>query len=340
MAALLPQCLDSLVRSAAASSLEVVVVNDGSRDASLSIAQRYADRHPDIVRVIDKPNGNYGSTINAALPTLVGKYVKILDADDTFNCSAVVRMVDFLKSISGVDIVVGPFIEIHHKGEYKINYTLTKEQPYELGKIYNAEQVLKEGHIPFFMMHSVAYRTELLQQMGYRQSEGISYTDQQWCFFPIFEIKTIAFTDIPLYRYNLTREGQTMDLSVQLKSINQMTEVVLTMAHYLKEYQGNITSARRYFLAGIVARRMQGVLRKFLLDMNDTQFEQSPFATTLERFKAVTPLPLKVTINRKLDIDLLEYWQLNGCRYPQWKRNLLIKADNFMQGVYRRFFNK
>lgn len=112
------------------------------------------------------------------------------------------------------------------------------------------------------------------------------------------------------------------------------------MAHYLKEYQGNITSARRYFLAGIVARRMQGVLRKFLLDMDDTQFEQSPFATTLERFKAVAPLPLKVTINRKLDIDLLEYWQLNGCRYPQWKRNLLIKADNFMQGVYRRFFNK
>ena len=80
MAALLPQCLDSLVRSAAASSLDVVVVNDGSRDASLSIAQRYADHHPDIVRIIDKPNGNYGSTINAALPTLKGEYVKILDA--------------------------------------------------------------------------------------------------------------------------------------------------------------------------------------------------------------------------------------------------------------------
>ncbi|MBQ7951705.1 MAG: glycosyltransferase family 2 protein [Alistipes sp.] len=335
MAALLPQCLDSLVRSAAASSLDVVVVNDGSRDASLSIAQRYADHHPDIVRIIDKPNGNYGSTINAALPTLKGEYVKILDADDTFNCSAVVRMVDFLKSVSGVDMVVGPFIEIHPKSEYKINYTLNKQQPYDTGRIYKAEQVIKEGHIPFFMMHSIAYRTELLQQMGYRQSEGISYTDQQWCFFPIFNVQTIAFTDIPLYRYNLTREGQTMDMAVQLKSISQLTEVVLSMAEYLKEHQSEVSKARRYFLAGVVTRRMQGVLRRFLLDMNDKQFDTSAFTTTLEQFKAAAPLPLKVRVNRMLDIDLLEYWQSNGCRYPQWRRDILIKLDNLMQWVYR-----
>ena len=340
MAALLPQCLDSLVRSAAASSLDVVVVNDGSRDASLSIAQRYADHHPDIVRVIDKPNGNYGSTINAALPTLRGEYVKILDADDTFNCSMVVRMVEFLKSVSGADMVVGPFIEIHHKGEYKINYTLNRNQPYEPGKSYNAEQVLKEGHIPFFMMHSVAYRTELLQQMGYHQSEGISYTDQQWCFFPIFKVKTIAFTDIPLYRYNLTREGQTMDMAVQLKSISQLTEVVLSMADYLKQHEGEISPVRRYFLAKVVARRMQGVLRRFLLDMDDNQFAASPFPTTLEQFKAVAPLPLQVVVNSKLKVDLLEVWNSTGNRLPQWKRQLLIKADCIMQWVYRVVHNR
>lgn len=335
MAELLPACLDSIVRSTASSVLDVVVVNDGSRDSSLSIAQRYADRYPDIVRVIDKPNGNYGSTINAALPTLQGEYVKILDADDTFNCSAVGRMVDFLKSVSGVDMVVGPFTEIHKKGEYNINYTLSKEQPYEFGKVYKAESVLKEGHIPFFMMHSVVYRTELLQQMEYRQTEGISYTDQQWCFFPIFKISTIAFTDISLYRYNLTREGQTMDMAVQLKSISQLTEVVLSMANYLKEHQDEISSARRYFLAKVITRRMQGVLRRFLLDMSDVQFDNSPFAEILEKFRAIAPLPLKVTINRMLDIDLLEHWTVKKQRYPQWRRNIFIKIDNLMQWVYR-----
>ena len=340
MAELLPACLDSLVRSTASSLLDVVVVNDGSRDSSLSIAQRYADRYPDIVRVIDKPNGNYGSTINAALPTLQGEYVKILDADDTFNCSALSRMVDYLKTVSGVDMVVGPFVEINKKGEYNINYTLNKEQPYEFGKIYKAESVIKEGHIPFFMMHSIAYRTALLQEMGYRQTEGISYTDQQWCFFPIFKISTIAFTDISLYRYNLTREGQTMDLAVQLKSISHLTEVVLSMADYLKQHKSEISSARHYFLAGIVTRRMQGVLRRFLLDMTDAQFKESPFVEILEQFRNAAPLPLSVPVNRKLDIDLLEYWTTKGKRYSEWQRKLFISADKFMQGVYRRFFNK
>ena len=51
---LLSACLDSLVASAALDALDIVVVNDGSRDNSLSIATSYASKHPGSVRVIDK----------------------------------------------------------------------------------------------------------------------------------------------------------------------------------------------------------------------------------------------------------------------------------------------
>ena len=112
MEELLPACLDSLVGSAAAAALDVVVVNDGSRDSSLAIANEYAARYSDVVRVIDKPNGNYGSTINAALPTLKGEYVKILDADDSFDGSRVAEFLAFLRKMQGVDMVVTPFVEI------------------------------------------------------------------------------------------------------------------------------------------------------------------------------------------------------------------------------------
>ena len=92
MAALLPQCLDSLTATQeVAEQLDVVVVNDGSRDGSLAVAQSYAERFPQSVRVIDKPNGNYGSTINAALPTLQGEYVKVLDADDKFDAESLAQ---------------------------------------------------------------------------------------------------------------------------------------------------------------------------------------------------------------------------------------------------------
>ena len=83
MAELLPRCLDSLVTAQGAdATLEAVVVNDGSKDNSLAVAQDYQKRYPNIITVIDKPNGNYGSTINAALPVAKGKYVKVLDSDD------------------------------------------------------------------------------------------------------------------------------------------------------------------------------------------------------------------------------------------------------------------
>ena len=94
--ALLPLCLDSIVASKALPRLDVVVVNDGSRDGSLAVAEGYAKRYADSVRVIDKANGNYGSTINAALPTLEGKYVKILDADDAFDTAALDSYVEYL----------------------------------------------------------------------------------------------------------------------------------------------------------------------------------------------------------------------------------------------------
>ena len=78
MAELLPRCLDSIIASGVNESIEAIVVNDGSKDNSLEIAKKYEEQHPECITVIDKPNGNYGSTINAALPVAKGKYVKIL----------------------------------------------------------------------------------------------------------------------------------------------------------------------------------------------------------------------------------------------------------------------
>jgi glycosyltransferase involved in cell wall biosynthesis len=50
--------------------IEVIVVNDGSRDNSLRIAREYESLYPDTIIVIDKENGGHGSTINAALKML------------------------------------------------------------------------------------------------------------------------------------------------------------------------------------------------------------------------------------------------------------------------------
>ena len=56
----LDKCLSSLLINGM-ERVEVIVVNDGSSDGSLTVAQTYVDKYPESFIVIDKKNGNYGS---------------------------------------------------------------------------------------------------------------------------------------------------------------------------------------------------------------------------------------------------------------------------------------
>lgn len=80
----LRHCLDSLIVPNM-DKVEVLMINDGSKDSSSAIGHEYQNRYPKTFRVIDKENGNYGSCINRGLKEATGKYVKVLDADDSFD---------------------------------------------------------------------------------------------------------------------------------------------------------------------------------------------------------------------------------------------------------------
>ena len=150
MAALLPRCLDSLTASGVLDDLDILVVNDGSTDSSRAVAYSYAERYPQSIKVVDKKNGNYGSTINAALPLAVGEYVKVLDSDDWFDSQALAKYVAELKSLEqGVDVSVTHFLMIHEGGRTEtVKYQNYGREPYTYGKVYNLDKVLGDGFIP------------------------------------------------------------------------------------------------------------------------------------------------------------------------------------------------
>ena len=344
MEAYLSQCVESILRTPSLASIEIIIVNDGSKDKTLKIAQQHAERYTDAIRVIDKPNGNYGSTINAALPIARGKYVKILDADDKFDGSRVAEFLAFVNKMQGVDMVITPFIETDGRKEHRVEYNLYSRKIYDYGKVYDAEKILGDGTIRFFMMHGVCYRTELLRQMNYRQSEGVSYTDQEWVFYPLFGIKTITFADIPLYRYNTAREGQTMDSKVQMRSISQLVTVTEAMAKYFATHAHLIESATQSaFLRNIVADRMRIVYRKYLLVMSDVLFANADFKEVDERLQLLAAQcgieELRVPVNNILKIDLLARWRTKSRRYGLI-RSLLSWADRFMSRVHAMLFRR
>ena len=76
----LEQCLDSILCQNQP-GMEVICLNDGSTDDSLSIMQAYANANGK-VRVIDKPNEGYGATCNRGIAEARGHWISIIEPDD------------------------------------------------------------------------------------------------------------------------------------------------------------------------------------------------------------------------------------------------------------------
>ena len=121
MEAYLAKGLDSVLLIYNPSPLVVFVVNVGSKDGTLEIARSYATRFPGIVNVIDKENGHYGSCINAGLKIAQGKYVRILDADDSFYTDEFEEFVKFLKT-TDADLIVNDYKKEYINGN-AVEYT-------------------------------------------------------------------------------------------------------------------------------------------------------------------------------------------------------------------------
>ena len=77
--------------------VEIIVVNDGSKDNTLEIAKRYEALYPNIVKAVDKENGGHGSTINKALEIATGLYFKCVDADDWLEENALKTLLAKIK---------------------------------------------------------------------------------------------------------------------------------------------------------------------------------------------------------------------------------------------------
>lgn len=350
MASLLPRCLESLVNAPkAAELLEVLVVNDGSKDNSLEIARDWESRFPEIVVVIDKHNGNYGSTINTALPVAKGVYVKVLDSDDWFDTEVLgvflQELVDRVEKNIFPDIVHTPFISIGPGGVKEvIRYNTMGRQPYEYGRLYSLDDVLKDGYIRFFLMHALTYRTALLRDINYRQTEGVSYTDTEWSCFPTFYASSILFLNLNLYQYNADREGQTMDPKVLMRCINQLSIVTDSMLSYYQTHiqSSEISAVRRGWLKAYFENRMRILYKLYLLDMPRSDFKIEEMEAFDNRYWPICQQEdfhfVLWPENKVLRIDYVQYWHKHHHRWPVWLERVNHLVDVVVKWLYVRIF--
>ena len=78
----LERCVMSLIAAKRNDDIEVLIVDDGSSDGTLEMAQKFEARYPGIVRAIHQENKGHGGAVNTGIAAASGMYVKVVDADD------------------------------------------------------------------------------------------------------------------------------------------------------------------------------------------------------------------------------------------------------------------
>lgn len=261
----LSKCLSSLIipDEKLLKSLEVLVVNDGSKDNSSKIAHEFETKYPDTFRVIDKENGNYGSCINRGLKEATGKYIKVLDADDYFNTDNFTQYLHSLKEVD-VDLIITDYDLVTETGAIKEtrSFILPPRTP----------MLLQEHMRDIFniQMHAITYRTRILKEERYVQQEGISHTDAEWVFYPMTRVTTIYYINDVVYEYLVGRTGQTVDLTVWANKASDRERIARREVEYFEKFKiSNIKDSILPFLSYRILTELHGIYLTYLIIKRD-----------------------------------------------------------------------
>lgn len=206
----LEKLLDSLISVDRLEELEILVINDGSKDNTKEKAYKYQQMYPDTIRLIDKENGGHGSTINRGIEEARGVYFKIIDGDDWVNSEGMAKLVDYLKSASE-DMILTDYRECYTESDTYKDMSETMKGTREVipvGEVVEFANIA--DRLERMQMHMITFKTDMLKQNNIRVDEHCFYVDTEYVFYTLPYIKTASYLDELVYCYRLGRPGQSM----------------------------------------------------------------------------------------------------------------------------------
>jgi len=327
--------LDSLIVSEKLwGYLEVLIINDGSKDKSSDIAHRYEQKNPELFRVIDKENGNYGSCINRGIKEASGKYIKIMDADDSFDKDGLENVLLSLIDVDA-DLILTKVIFVI-KGREKNS---DQEINLEPNKEYHFSDPLVKNILNDIAMHNVMYKKAILDKINYKQQEGISYTDQEWIYTPMVAVNSVLYLNETVYRYLIGREGQTMNPSVQLRKIDDTKKGIIRQADIYELCKAkNIDAGHLKYLELKAVNRARNFYRYCLLyNSNRIQnnYVKSFDKELLLHSRTIYLLLNKEYVNNYFKFAFIKCWRDSGKINPFiiFVVNLLKTLKNIMTQI-------
>lgn len=230
----LRECIDSFVNAGVLDDIQIIIVNDGSKDSTSMIGHEYQDRFPDSILVVDKENGGHGSGVNASIKYATGKYIKIVDSDDAVDKDGFISLVNELKN-TDADLVLSPYFTVRGGEREFISYKRDNSKLKRTMCSINDADSLK------FAMHSMTYRTDLLKNSNYRIDEHCFYVDVEYSLYYLVDVKNILLLCNPVYLYTVGTENQSVNMKNMQKNIEQHTHVCESLIKFYRDISNTVT---------------------------------------------------------------------------------------------------
>ena len=274
-------------------NIEIVILNDGSKDQSLPVCEEFRQKDPRIL-LVDKANSGVSDTRNLGLKLASGKYVEFVDSDDYLDPDFTERLVAAAEE-NEADFVIAPYKMVIPAGASKPEQVLDKIQD-ELGvmSVARPPEVREYGFLPAgvydkdtfalrLMDKPASYFYSVLWNKLYRRDiltgNDIQFvSEMRWAEDLVFNLRYIQYAerfvaiDKPGYYYVQNPQ------SICHTQINAAT-IVQNKLQVFRYYKDLYTRLGIY-------EEVRPQLYKFLVDIAESTYPSGPFKKAIDEAKA------------------------------------------------------
>lgn len=220
----LERCVMSLIAAKRNDDIEVLIVDDGSSDGTLEMAQKFEARYPGIVRAIHQENKGHGGAVNTGIAAASGMYVKVVDADDWVGPESLEQVMAVLReeadSTEPIDMLVTNYVydKVGKRNKHVVNF----HHAMKAGERLTWNDLGHFGLAEYILMHALTYRTAVVRESGMQLPEHTFYVDFIYAYQPFPWVKTMKYLDTPFYHYFIGRDGQSVQTDVMIRRVDQL----------------------------------------------------------------------------------------------------------------------
>lgn len=225
------KCIDSVLTGG--EDVEIIIVNDGSKDGTGAIADEYAAKYPTICRAVHQENGGHGEGVNQGMRLATGLYYKVVDSDDWVDADALAEVIATIKKHKEEgtlpDLYITNFIYDRVCDNESFTRRYVKNMP--VGKFFGWDDVKPFHGSSVLLMHALMYKVSVLRECGLELPKHTFYVDNIFAYVPLPYVKTMFYLDVDLYHYYIGRADQSVNVSSFSKRTDQQNRVMLIMAN-------------------------------------------------------------------------------------------------------------